>query len=129
MRAFLDPRQSAHDPRHFMANGVRRPNPEQPKRIEVLKAGAETAGCQFDAPTDHGQGPIAAIHSAEYLRFLETIYPRWQRIDGAADEVIPNVFPDNRLTASYPKSAIGQAGFHQADTACPIGPDTWNAAY
>lgn len=128
MKAIFDERQWAHDPKHFMANGTRLANPEQPRRIEVLKAGAEAAGCRFEAPEDHGLGPIAALHSPEYLVFLQTIHERWSRIEGASDEVIPNIHPDRR-TASYPRSAVGQAGFHQADTSCPIAAGTWEAAY
>ena len=128
MKAYLDDRQAAHDPKHFMANGQLLQNPEQPQRVTVLKAGAEAAGCHFEAPADHGMGPIAALHSAEYLTFLRTIHTRWRRIPDASDEVIPNIHPDRR-TASYPRSAVGQAGFHQADTACPISAGTWEAAY
>jgi acetoin utilization deacetylase AcuC-like enzyme len=128
MKAILDDRQRVHDPKMFMANGVRLPNPEQPARIAVLREGAEAAGCRFEAPSDHGLGPIAALHSPEYLVFLETIHSRWSRIEGASDEVIPNIHPDRR-TACYPRSATGQAGFHQADTSCPISAGTWEAAY
>lgn len=128
MKAFLDSRQERHDPRHFMANGVVLANPEQPRRIEVLKAGATRAGCDWHEVRDHGMGSLAAVHSAEYLDFLQNIYPRWQRIEGAAQEVIPNIHPDRR-DASYPKSAVGQAGYHQADTACPIAEHTWESAY
>jgi acetoin utilization deacetylase AcuC-like enzyme len=128
MKAVFDDRQWAHDPKHFMANGNILPNPEQPRRIEVLRAGAEAAGCVFQAPTDVGLGPIAALHSPQYLTFLKNIYKRWQRIDGAGDEVIPNIHPARR-TDGYPKSAVGQSGFHQADTACPIAKGTWEAAY
>ncbi len=128
MKAILDERQWKHDPQNFMANGVVSRSPEQPARIGVLKAAAEAAGYGFAAPEDAGPGPIAAVHSAEYLTFLETIHGRWSRIEGAAPEVIPNIHPANR-TDSYPQSAIGQAGFHQADTACPISEHTWESAY
>jgi acetoin utilization deacetylase AcuC-like enzyme len=128
MKAFFDDRQWAHDPRHFMANGAILPNPEQPERIARLKSGAEAAGCVFEVPDDAGPGPIAACHTAEYLVFLETIYARWRRIEGAGEEVIPNIHPANRGDG-YPKSAVGQAGYHQADTACPIAEGTWEAAY
>lgn len=128
MKAILDERQRKHQPQHFMANGTILPNPEQVERIDRLRAGALAAGCTFEAPQDNGIGPIAALHSPEYLTFLQHIYTRWQRIDGAGDEVIPNIHPANR-TDSYPKSAVGQAGFHQADTACPIAQGTWEAAY
>jgi acetoin utilization deacetylase AcuC-like enzyme len=128
VKAIFDDRQRAHDPKNFMANGQSLPNPEQPRRAEVLSAAAAQAGCIFEAPQDHGLGPIAAVHSPEYLTFLQTIHTRWSRIEGASDEVIPNIHPDRR-TASYPRSAVGQAGYHQADTACPIAARTWDAAY
>ena len=128
MKAFFDERQWKHDPQYFMATGVIRPSPEQPERIARLKAGAEAAGCQFVAPPDAGLGPISAVHTGEYLSFLQTIHTRWQRQEGASAEVVPNVHP-RRREDSYPKSAVGQAGYHQADTACPIGEYTWEAAY
>ncbi len=128
MKAIFDNRQRLHDPQHFMANGKTYPSPESPERIARLKAGAEAAGCRFQPPEETGLGPIAAVHSAEYLHFLRSIYARWQRIPDAGPEVIPNIHPAQR-SDNYPKSAIGQAGYHQADTACPIGAKTWDAAY
>ncbi|MEO3416678.1 histone deacetylase family protein [Roseovarius sp. CAU 1744] len=128
MKAFFDERQWKHDPKHFMANGVQQPSPEQPERIARLKAGAEAAGCVFETPGDAGPGPIAAVHTPEYLVFLQNIYARWRRIDGAGAEVIPNIHPASR-SDGYPLSAVGQAGYHQADTACPIAEHTWEAAY
>jgi acetoin utilization deacetylase AcuC-like enzyme len=128
MKAIFDDRQWKHQPRHFMANGAILPNPEQAERINRLLSGARNAGCSVTAPTDAGMGPIAALHSPEYLVFLETIHSRWRRIEGAGEEVIPNIHPANR-SDSYPRSAVGQAGYHQADTACPIAEGTWEAAY
>jgi acetoin utilization deacetylase AcuC-like enzyme len=128
VKAVLDNRQWAHGPKNFLKNGKILPNPEQPRRIEVLQTAASAAGCEFEAPADFGIGPIAAIHSVDYLIFLETIHARWREIAGASDEVIPNIHPDCRA-GSYPQSPVGQAGFHQADTACPIAEGTWQAAY
>jgi acetoin utilization deacetylase AcuC-like enzyme len=128
MKAIFDDRQRNHEPRHFMANGAILPNPEHAERIDRLLTGAKAAGCSVEAPIDTGIGPIAALHSPEYLTFLETIHTRWKRIEGSGDEVIPSIHPANR-SDSYPKSAVGQAGFHQADTACPIAAGTWEAAY
>lgn len=128
MKAVFDARQWKHDPQNFMANGQSLRNPEQPERIRILQAGATAAGCEFVDPNDHGKSPISAVHSPEYLTFLEHIHSRWKRIEGSSDEVIPNIHPDRR-SANYPKSAAGQAGYHQADTACPIAAGTWEAAY
>ena len=128
MKAFYHPDQRAHDPKHFLSSGAPQPNPEQPARVDALLGALERLGVPVDAPGDAGMGPLAAIHTSEYLRFLQTIYTRWQRIAGASAEVIPNIHPDRR-TATYPKSAVGQAGYHQADTACPISAETWNSTY
>ena len=54
MKAIVDPRQAKHNPQHFMATGKVLPNPEQPRRIEVLQSGAIAAGASFTSPEDYG---------------------------------------------------------------------------
>jgi acetoin utilization deacetylase AcuC-like enzyme len=119
-------KQRIHYPRNFLVNGAQQPNPEVPERIDRLRDAAVAGGHEIVAPDDHGLAPLAAVHTPEYLRFLARIYERWARIPGASEEVIPNIHPDRR-EASYPLSAVGQAGYHMADTACPIGPDSWES--
>lgn len=128
MRAFFDGRQRAHDPQFFLSSGAPRPCPEKPARVQALLSGLAMLGIAPEPPADHGMDEIAAIHPAPYLTFLRTIHARWQKIEGASAEVIPNIHPASRAD-SYPKSAVGQAGFHMTDTSCPIGPSTWDAAY
>jgi len=128
MKAIFDPVQTQHDPQNFLVMGTKRSSPEQPERVTRLRAGAEAAGCTFEAPGDAGLGPIAAIHTPEYVAFLQTIHARWQDLPGAAPEVIPNIHARAR-NDSYPTSPVGQAGYHQGDTACPIGAQTWGSAY
>ena len=120
--------QRAHDPQFFLSSGAPRPCPEQPSRIDALLAGVRNLGLPVALPLDHGIDAIAAIHPERYLTFLKGIHARWSRIDGASAEVIPNIHPASRFDG-YPKSAVGQAGFHMTDTSCPIGPNTWEAAY
>lgn len=127
MKAFYADEQKRHDPKMFLSSGAQKPNPEQPERIERLLAGARAASLSIERPKNYGLGPIAAIHTPEYLDFLERIFERWQRIEGASEEVIPNIHPIAR-NGSYPASAVGQAGYHMADTACPISAETWESA-
>ena len=128
MRGFFAEEQKRHAPRRFMVAGVFRDSTEQPERADRLLAGAREAAVRFERPGEHGLGPIAAIHPPAYLTFLETIHARWSaEVEGAAEEVLPNVHLDRTL-GGYPASPVGQAAFHQADTACPIGPHTWEAA-
>lgn len=127
MKAFFAEEQKRHDPKAFLSSGAPQPNPEQPARAERLLAGAKSAGLTVERPRDHGLGPVAAVHTPEYLAFLEHIFARWQRIEGASAEVIPNIHPLAR-DGAYPASAVGQAGYHMADTACPISAETWQSA-
>ena len=128
MKVFHHPGQRAHDPQFFLSSGAPRPCPEKPARIDALLSGLARLSIAPEVPQDFGLDPIAAIHPARYLTFLNTIHQRWTRIEGASPEVIPNIHPASRLDG-YPLSAVGQAGFHQTDTSCPIGPQTHEAAY
>ncbi|MGN7881759.1 histone deacetylase family protein [Ensifer sp. 22460] len=126
MKAFFAAEQKRHNPKAFLSSGAPQPNPEQPERVERLLTGARAAGCEILRPRIHRLGPIAAVHTPEYLEFLEHIYVRWQRIPEASGEVIPNIHPLAR-NGRYPASAVGQAGYHMADTACPISGETWES--
>ena len=126
MLALFDPLQLKHEPGFFLSSGSRLPNPEVAERARVLKESLLQHGHELKSPESHGMGPIAAVHPPDYLHFLKNIFKRWQRIEGASEEVIPNVHP-NRRSGGYPDSAVGQAGWHMADTACPIGPQTWTS--
>ncbi len=126
MKAFYAAEQKRHDPKTFLSSGAPQPNPEQPERAQRLLAGAKAAGCSVERPRDCGLAPMAAVHTPEYLEFLQNIYPRWQRIPEASEEVIPNIHPLGR-DGAYPASAVGQAGYHMADTACPISAETWES--
>lgn len=127
MKVVFDEAQMLHDPRNFLVSGAPQPNPEVPERARTFLAAVGEGGHELVAPPDYGAGPRAAVHTPEYLQFLETIHTRWQRIDGASAEVVPNIHPNGRR-AGYPASAVGQAGYHMADTACPISEGTWEAA-
>jgi len=127
--AVFDPRQLAHRDVPYLSRGVSVASPETPQRAEALLSALARDGHQVIlAPPDHGKRPIAAIHSAEYLHFLSTIYDRWRADPHASPMVIPNMHPRDRSLESYPAGMVGQAGYHMGDTACPIGPHTWDAA-
>jgi acetoin utilization deacetylase AcuC-like enzyme len=127
MKVIYTDAHKGHYPRHFLVNGVVEANPEVPERAERLLAAAKAAGYDTAEPRDYGPGPRAAVHSPEYLQFLEHVHERWLRISGGSEEVIPNIHPNGR-GHGYPASVVGQAGYHMADTACPIAAGTWAAA-
>lgn len=127
MKVVFSAQQKNHDPVHFLSSGAPQPNPEVPERTDRLMQAAQRSGLEPVEPADYGLGPAAAVHTPEYLQFLQNIHRRWGYIEGASDEVIPNIHPDRRA-GGYPASAVGQAGYHMADTACPVSADTWGSA-
>ena len=127
MQVVFSEAQLSHDPQRFLVRGEWHGCPEKPERAHVLRQAAAKAGHAVMAPADFGAEPREAVHSRAYLNFLESAHERWLALAEAAPEVIPNVHPDRRH-AYYPDSVVGQAGFHMADTACPIGAMTWPAA-
>ncbi len=128
MITVFDDAQRAHDPQFFLSSGARFPCPEKPARIDALLGAVARMDLPVVPAPDAGLAPIEAVHPARYLTFLQTIHSRWSRIEGASPEVIPNIHPANR-SDGYPLSTVGQAGFHQTDTSCPISAETWGAAY
>jgi acetoin utilization deacetylase AcuC-like enzyme len=127
MKVIFSDIQKEHYPKHFLSSGASQPNPEVPERADILLDAAISAGLELLVPEDAGLEPVAAVHTPEYIQFLQNIYRRWGYIEGASAEVVPNIHPGRR-DGVYPASAVGQAGFHMADTGCPISAETWDSA-
>lgn len=119
MQVFFSDVQLRHAPREFLVRGQWKPCPEAPGRAIALEAALMGAGHQVSAPAAGGRAAIAAVHDARYLTFLETAHLRWRDLPGAAETIVPNIHPNGR-GLGYPQSIVGQAGYHMADTACPI---------
>ena len=127
MKVVFSGDQLEHDPKSYLSSGTQSPNPERPDRANYLLRAALASGLEKVAPDDHGDGVIAAVHTSTYLTFLKNIYTRWSRVDGASEEVLPNVHPISREDG-YPKSAVGQVGYHVYDGSCPIAESTWHSS-
>lgn len=132
MKCVFDDRQTAHAPSRFLVSGAWQPCPEMPDRAEIFHDKVREMNFPVIAPPDAGRDAIEAVHSTRYVDFLASIYPRWRRIDGSSDEAIPNVHPvsrDGEAPGGYPKSAVGQVGYHVYDGSAPIGERTFESAY
>ncbi len=127
MKVIHDPGNARHDPSFFLVRGQAKPSAEKPERAERLLEAVKRQGHEIQIAEDFGAAPRAAVHTPEYLHFLETAWGEWQGLGDSAAEIIPNVHPGRR-PASYPRHLVGRAGWHMADTACPIGEHTWEAA-
>ncbi|MBI2253676.1 MAG: histone deacetylase family protein [Proteobacteria bacterium] len=126
MQVFFSDIQLRHAPREFLVRGQWRPCPEKPERATALKAALLAAAHQVTAPPAGDRAAIAAVHDHRYLNFLETGHERWRQLPGASETIVPNIHPNSR-GVGYPRSVVGQAGYHMADTACPIDADSLDA--
>src|SRR4029077_9201776 len=82
-----------HQPKTFIRRGAVVANPEVAARATTLLEAVRKAGHSIVAPDDYGPGPREAVHGKSYLDFLATIHDGWQRLAGAAEEVVPNIHP------------------------------------
>ncbi len=71
---------------------------------------------------------IEAVHDAEYLQFLKTAAQEWSEDKSRSTEVVPHIHPV-RYGRGKPTSLMGRAGYYMNGTNCPIGADTFSAAY
>jgi len=124
MQAIHAPEHVRHDPRSFLLRGRPAASPECPARAERLLQGVAKAGFPLAAARTYGREPLLAVHAPEYLDFLEHGHRRWSALPGAGPEIVPNVHPGRHMRAR-PAHIVGQAGWHMADTACPLGAGTW----
>lgn len=71
--------------------------------------------------------PIAAVHDAGYLVFLETVFARWQETPLAGPVVRTFGYAVRRMQRR-PDAIVGQAGYYLSGEGVPILAATWHAA-
>ena len=131
MKAFHHPDEALHAPEFFLMRGQVRANYEVPARAASLRAGLAALGITPAVPPPASQAALRALHTAEYLDFLEHAAADWAALPEAGREIVANIHPTPEMLAQShrkPEHVIARAGAHTADTACPIGPGTWTAA-
>ncbi|WP_273429809.1 histone deacetylase family protein [Marinobacter sp.] len=126
MKAFFHPAQDQHIPQTYFTRGQMRQPQEVPDRTGQMLEGLKEMGVPVLQPADQGAAPISKVHDLGYLRFLESAHRRWMKMDDWGEEVISNIFvrSPNHLTG-----ILAEAARYQADGSCPIGANTWHAAY
>jgi acetoin utilization deacetylase AcuC-like enzyme len=127
MLVVYSPDHAKHRPETYFRAGGFVPHPEKPERAEAIIAAMRDAGFAVEQPRDYGAGPRAAVHTPDYLSYLESAHRRWRALGAASQEVVPNIHPGRHM-ASLPTGLVGQVGWYSTDMSSPIGPATWDAA-
>ncbi len=102
---------------------------EIPARAEAIRAALEAAALsEFHAPEDHGLEPILAVHTADFVTYLQTAYARYTAQTGVPDPLMAWTFATRR-TGPPLDSILAQRGYYAFSTDVPIGAGTWEAVY
>ncbi|WP_252106796.1 MULTISPECIES: histone deacetylase family protein [unclassified Halomonas] len=127
MQTFFHDDQKWHQPQTYFSRGKMRTPQEVAQRATHLLAAAERLGFELAPPKDYGVGPLRAVHSLAYLRFLESAHARWHAVgEDWGEEVISNIFvrSPNAL-----QGILAEAARYLADGSAPVGQHTWHSAY
>lgn len=124
MRLFFDPRQLAHAPAQELHNGAFVPYAETPARGQALVGAAGVP----EAPTDHGEAPILAVHDAAYVEYLKTAHAAWTAA-GRPGDVMGYVWPVARRRNVNLTRIDALAGRYSMDSSTPLTTDSWTSAY
>lgn len=112
---------------------------EIPARADyVLHAVQQAELAPIIAPDDFGLAPIAQVHSARYLDFLQRFWGQWseqwrknfpQRDAEPVDEAFPAVWPIRTLRDDVePANLAAQLGLYSMDSGSPFTAGTWAAS-
>jgi acetoin utilization deacetylase AcuC-like enzyme len=124
MRAFFDPRQLAHAPALELHNGAFVPFAEDTARAEAILA----AIGPVEAPIDHGEAPLRAVHSEAYLAFLWSAHKDW-RAAGRAGDASGYAWPVVGRRPLELDRIDARLGAYSFDASSPIAEGTWQGAY
>ena len=124
MRLFFDRRQLAHAPVQELHNGAFVPFAEHGGRIESILAAIGAT----EPVVDHGEGPLRAVHSEDYLAFLWSAYQDW-RSEGRPGDAGGYVWPVVGRRPLKLDRIDARLGLYSFDASSPIAAGTWESAY
>ncbi len=124
-----------HDPAGEVWLGVWEPGTEVRQRASVLLDALTAAGAAVTDARPHGDAPLLAVHDAELVEHLATVWSRWEASGYPASygrtRVVPYVFPTPGMLAGLPPrsptAVHARAGRFCYDTMTLIGPGSWEA--
>ncbi len=129
MKVFHTDAHVLHAPKAELHRGQMVSPHESPRRMEQLIAGMERAGFSRDSflgPSAHDLSAITAVHTPDYIEFLQTAWRRWQDA-GYSGDVLPMSYPMNPRRAKPPIDIDGAAGFFCSSSDTVITETSWTA--
>lgn len=128
MRTVYSEAHRHQDARYELIDGLLKPPVENPRRAEAVLARVREAGLgAIVGPRDFGPAPIARVHRANFLRFLESAHERWRESHGDYG-ALPLGWPVRGMRQIEPDAIDGKLSYFSFDAGSPITRGTWTAA-
>lgn len=130
MIVFHSPLQQGHAPEFEFHRGERVPCFESPARARFVLDELLARGHEVRAPEDDSGPVLPLVHTARYLRFLESAWDQWLALDAgnAGRQPFPSVWPVRSLRSDIePTNFTARLGLYSMDNGCPLVGGTWAA--
>lgn len=140
MQVVYSPAHLAHDIVSETFMGVQVPANEVAERAERIRAALDAdGGFPRIEPTEHGEGPITAVHEPAMVRFLGSAWSELRRQGIARSFLSADTYPNRSMFEGMSEDAVrrfvrepifagGRAGFWGLDSAAPMVAGTYGAA-
>ena len=136
MRVVYSPAHLAHEVVTETQMGIQVPANEVAARAERIRAALEAdGGFELGAPTEHGEGPITAVHDPGLVAYHRDAWAETRRAGipnpFLAPETIASAFVYEGMSEAVrrePPHIAGRAGYRALDTSTPIVAGTYAAA-
>lgn len=125
MRVIYSTDQERHAPLGEFNRGVLGQPYERPQRARELVGGLRSAGLTIETPDAFPVDPIARVHDAGYLAFLESVHSEW-RAAGRDGDAFPLAFPIRSFRSDRPPVSLdGRVSYYAFDISTVITEGTW----
>ena len=134
MITFFNPDHLSHAPEYEFYRGQRVPCFEKPVRADYVRTQLLARGHALQAPDVDSTPVLAQVHTARYLRFIQTAWAQWLAMDAgsathAKEQPFPSVWPIRTLRSdAEPDNFIAKLGLYSMDNGTPLVAGTWAAA-
>lgn len=127
MKIFYTPDHVLHAPKAELHRGAMVTPHEGPHRMKMLLTGLEQAGfSRFETAPPCHMDYIRAVHSADYIDFLQTAWTRWKAA-GYSGDVLPMSYPHKPRSAKPPVDIDGAAGYFCSSSDTVVTQTSWQA--
>ena len=131
MRIFVNRQHHAHDVQSELHEGTMRRSFECPERLDIITSALSADGHQFVEPSaDCPTAILRAVHSADYLEFLETAWAQWSAEHPNTSDALGFTWPvpGLRRRSTPPKHIDALMGYYSFCVDTGVNAGTWRAS-